>query len=199
MKQKNVPQKQLRIIGGKWRSRKISFLPLDEVRPTTDRTRETLFNWLQPYIENANCLDLFAGSGALSFEALSRGAKKVIAVDHSNKVIAKLKENAVILQATNLELYCFSIPENLDKIPNLDFDIIFLDPPFIKHLVKLCCEALEQLKFLKNRTLIYIEAESNLEIKENIPSSWEILKSSKTKQIGYYLIKKQMINTKLKK
>lgn len=180
---------QLRIIGGKWRSRKISFLPLPGLRPTTDRIRETLFNWLSPYINGANCLDLFSGSGALSFEALSRGAKSVTIVDKSPKVIAKLEENAKTLQAINAEFYCLTIPEELTKIPKQIFDIVFLDPPFQQNLIKICCEKLLELGLVNKNTLVYIESEKELDIKFVMLQNFTILQSKATKNIGYHLIK----------
>ena len=170
----------LRIIGGKWRSRKISFIPLKGVRPTTDAGRETLFNWLSPLIVGANCLDLFAGSGALGFEALSRGANKVVMVDASMRIISKLKENAESLQADNAEFYCAKIPERLSKIPEQSFDVVFLDPPFSKNLVKSTCQSLENSGLLAENAYIYIEAEKYLDIETVIPESWQILKHKKS-------------------
>ncbi len=108
----NNPNK-IRIIGGKWRGRKLKFVPITGLRPTPNRLRETLFNWLAPVIEGAICLDLFAGSGALGFEALSRGATHVVMVDKSPQVIRTLKENAKILGAENIEFICAEFSPNL--------------------------------------------------------------------------------------
>lgn len=188
MKQKLIPAKSLRIIAGKWRSRKINFTPAPTLRPTTDRIRETLFNWLQPYIHSAKCLDLFAGSGALSFEALSRGASFVVAIDNSIPVIAELKTNAKILQTDNLETHRLNIPAELNKIPHGNFDIIFLDPPFNTNAIKDCCSELEKTNLIKEGTLIYIEAENTLNIDLTIPQKWKILKKSETKKIVYCLV-----------
>lgn len=178
----------LRIIGGKWRSRRVSFVPLKGLRPTTDATRETLFNWLAPAISGASCLDLFAGSGALGFEALSRGAKHVVMVDSSVHVIAVLKKTAQLLNTKDVDFYSAKIPQNLSKIPPKPFGIIFLDPPFYLGLIKLTCEKLADSVYLARNTLIYIEAEKELDIKKVIPGSWQILRQKVAGQVGSYLL-----------
>jgi 16S rRNA (guanine966-N2)-methyltransferase len=176
---------QLRIIGGKWRSRKISFANLATIRPTQDAVRETLFNWLAPYIENAKCLDCFAGSGALGFEALSRGANFITMIDQERQVIKKLEENAKLLDTeNNIELICAKFPSDKIKIQNLD--IVFLDPPFNKNMVMPCCKWLEDNNCLKAGTLIYIEIESR-HAPLTLPENWQLLKNKKAGQASYYL------------
>lgn len=167
----------LRIIGGKWRSRKINFIPLKGVRPTTDLVRETVFNWLSPVIVGANCLDLFAGSGALGFEALSRGAKHVVLVDQSARNINQLKVSAELLQADNIDFYCAPIPGRLSKIPEQAFDIVFLDPPFNHNLIQPTCAKLLSDGYLSKDSYIYIEAEKELDVASLIPQSWQILRT----------------------
>lgn len=178
----------LRLIGGKWRSRKISFSTLPGVRPTTNVTRETLFNWLAPVITCAKCLDLFAGSGALGFEALSRGACHVVMVDTSMQVIKCLKANAERLSTNNVDFYCAEIPKNLDKIPPQPFEIVFLDPPFHHQLIQPTCERLQADGYLAKQALVYVEAEKNLVINEVIPKSWQILRHKTSGLVGYYLL-----------
>ena len=178
----------LRIIGGKWRSRKISFIPLKGVRPTTDATRETVFNWLSPIINETNCLDLFAGSGALGFEALSRGAKHVVMVDASTQIIATLKKNAQLLLAENIDFFCAKIPQGFNKIPKQSFDIVFIDPPFHHDLIKPTCEKLINSDLLAPSAIIYIEAEKELDIKTVIPEPWQILRQKISGQVGSYLL-----------
>jgi len=180
-------KQSLRIIGGKWRSRKIAFPDVTGLRPSTDRVRETVFNWLTTYLQGAVCLDLFAGSGALGFESLSRGAKLAVMIDKSPKVIAQLKETAKLLNASNAEIILLKIPEEINLLPNYKYDIIFLDPPFKQNLIKPCCEWIEFSSQSKENTLIYIEAEAELNITEIIPKSWQILHNKKTKQVGYHL------------
>ena len=180
---------QIRIIAGQWRSRKITFVPIKGLRPTTDACRETLFNWLAPYIQDANCLDLFAGSGCLGFEALSRGAKHVVMVDAATQVITMLQHNAQALACQNLDCYCAQIPKQLHKIPEQSFDIIFLDPPFHHNLIAPVCEKLANSNYLAQDALIYLEAEKNLLLSNIIPTSWHIIRQKITGQSGCYLIK----------
>ena len=118
---------QLRIIGGKWRGRKIKFPDIEGLRPTPDRVRETLFNWLSPVIIGAKCLDLFAGSGALGFEALSRGASKTVFVDSNNLVTQQLQYNQQLFQCSDIEIHKMSAEQYLQTTEK-SFDIIFLDP-----------------------------------------------------------------------
>jgi 16S rRNA (guanine966-N2)-methyltransferase len=181
-------QSTLRIIGGKWRSRKISFLSLKGVRPTTNVTRETLFNWLAPTIIDSCCLDLFAGSGALGFEALSRGAKHVVMVDISMKIIKKLEENAKLLPTTDVEFCCAQIPERLNRVPKQHFDIIFLDPPFYCGLIKPTCEKLLNGGYLVKDALVYMEFEKKLSIEGVIPDSWQILRQKASGMAKSYLL-----------
>ncbi|TPW17985.1 MAG: methyltransferase, partial [Halothiobacillaceae bacterium] len=118
----------LRIIGGTWRSRRLEFPTVEQLRPTPDRVRETLFNWLQHRIGGARCLDLFAGSGALGFEALSRGANEVVFVEIDPAAVQALRANAQRLQADNAQIIHEEALRYLAK-PADPFDIIFLDPP----------------------------------------------------------------------
>ena len=178
---------KIRIISGKWRGRKIEF-PSDVVRPTGDRIRETLFNWLQSDIYDATCLDLFAGSGAFSFESLSRGAKKVVAVDQSTEVINCLKNSAKRLLAENLKIINASTPsENLARqLSEINFDIIFIDPPFEKGLLKETVEwVIENISLNKN-ALIYVEAEKDLKI-DFMPENFELLKDKTAGKVRYLL------------
>src|SRR3990167_7089850 len=138
---------ELRIIGGQHRSRKIFFEEVVGLRPTHNRIRETAFNWLQNKIENADCLDVFAGSGAMGFEALSRGARHVSFCDISPNAIKNLKQNAMGLKIQNANFYqCDFMLEN--PVQNKQFDIVFLDPPFSKNLLLSVCELLEKRNLL---------------------------------------------------
>lgn len=186
---------KLRIIGGKWRGRKLDFADIPELRPTPDRIRETVFNWLMSDIRGTVCLDLFAGSGALGFEALSRGAAKMVMVDQSRLVISKLKEIASMFDvAAAIDFYCVAMPDNLGKLAGYKFDIVFLDPPFRQGLIASTCANLEKINCLADNALIYIEAESELVLAEIIPANWQILRNKKAGQIGYYLIKRAPID-----
>lgn len=177
----------LRIIGGKWRSRKINFIQKG-VRPTTDMARETLFNWLAPHILDANCLDLFSGSGSLGFEALSRGAKHVVMVDASAKCVGKLQENSELLQTDDAELICTKLPTGIARIPEQFFDIVFIDPPFYKNLLGPTCKELSLSNLLAPNAIIYAEAEKTVDIEEVKPKSWKILRKKIAGSVGNYLM-----------
>ena len=177
---------QIRIIGGKWRGRKICFPMLPEIRPTPDRVKETLFNWLAPHITGAYCLDLFTGSGALGFEALSRGANHVVMIDKSSVVIEHLRSIASILETNEITLYQGKAPDGVTLPPRI-FDIVFLDPPFQHNLVQPSCEWLEKQKLIDANSLIYIEVENN-KTPLILPEHFKILKQGKTSQVIYYLV-----------
>ncbi len=184
-----MKQGEVRIIGGTWRGRKLKFPAISDLRPTPDRIRETLFNWLAPTIQGAHCLDLFTGSGALGLEALSRGASYVLFVDQAPPIIHYLKQQLLRLQATHANVYSAKIP--FDKLPHKlivkPFDIIFLDPPFNRNLVKPTCNWLMQHALLANNATIYIEAESQLEPLP-VPTQWNLIKNKKSGQVGYHLL-----------
>lgn len=179
---------QLRIIGGKWRSRKLKFPDVADLRPTTDRIRETLFNWLMNDIASAECLDLFAGSGALGFEALSRGAKKVIFVDESKKAIDQLQENAKILQCEN-QIKIFQT--NAEKFLNQQtepFDIIFLDPPYKLNIISELCQLIIGKNLLKSGGFIYFEMDKNDFSNLKLPETLSIIKQSHAGQVMFSLV-----------
>ncbi|MBN2689451.1 MAG: 16S rRNA (guanine(966)-N(2))-methyltransferase RsmD [Gammaproteobacteria bacterium] len=179
-------QTTLRIIGGKWRGRRIKVANQGGLRPSTDFVRETLFNWLTPVVDGAVCLDLFAGSGALGFEALSRGAKKVVMLDRSRKVVEMLKSNAESLKIDNAEIFCRTFSSNLKLPTENKFNLVFLDPPFRKNMITDACFWLEENNLLQNRSYIYLEAESEL-LSPNIPDNWECVRSKIAGQVAYSL------------
>lgn len=184
-----MPQGEIRIIGGHWRGRKIKVPDVPDLRPTPDRVRETLFNWLSPLIHGATCLDPFAGSGALGFEALSRGALHVTMVDHSAEVVKLLTDELQAFKATNADIYRAAVPQQL-KAPAKLFDVVFLDPPFQENLLFPTCFYLEENNFLANNAYIYIEAKEPVQ-QSDLPPHWEILKSKKAGQVAYHLVRRQ--------
>jgi 16S rRNA (guanine966-N2)-methyltransferase len=175
----------VRIIAGKWRGRKILF---DEcngiVRPTPDRVRETLFNWLSSYIVDAHCLDLYAGSGILSFEALSRNASNVVTVEQHPIVIQNIRTTAKLLQA-ELTLIHANVEHWLARIGQ-PYDIIFLDPPYSEQKLLHCFALLAQKQWTKPGSLIYYENNAAINT-ELLPDGWNVLKAKKAGQIYYYL------------
>jgi 16S rRNA (guanine966-N2)-methyltransferase len=176
---------QIRIIGGQWRGRKLKVPDLPDLRPTPDRVRETVFNWLAPVIPGACCLDVFAGSGAFGFESLSRGAAFAVLVDQSKEVVALLKEQLNVFKATNAEVYRATVPEQLKK-PEKPFDIVFLDPPYQSDLLLACCFYLEEHLFLAEEAYIYLESKTSL-CENDLPSNWTLLKNKKAGQVSYHL------------
>ena len=176
----------LRIIAGKWRGRKVQFPDSEGLRPTSDRIRETLFNWLAPVINDASCLDLFSGSGALSFEALSRGASRVTMIDANARVSNQLRQNLRLLKCDNANLLSTNAVSWLKKPTTTGaFNIVFLDPPFKQGLVAPSCELLDSQGLVEEGSYIYIETEADLELQ--IPSSWHINRKKKAGQVAYYL------------
>lgn len=183
------PDSELRIIGGEWRSRKLSFPEAEGLRPTPDRVRETLFNWLQAVTPAARCLDLFSGSGALSFEALSRGAAQATLIDASPQVVRSLKSNLQMLKAQNAEVHEADALSWLERQPadlSQRFDLIFLDPPFRKGLLKPIAELLESRNLLADDAYIYVETERELGTPE-VPSNWRLHREKEAGQVSYRL------------
>lgn len=181
------PANQLRIIAGKWRGRKLVFPNIDGLRPTPDRIRETVFNWLMPYLDGANCLDAFAGSGALGFEALSRGAKAVTMLDNNNKVIQQLGESAKQLNAEEITLINSAVSTDTCQLALAPFDIVFLDPPYRKNLVPSALRWLMANNYVRSGSVIYVEMESPLE-QLDLPDQWSLLRSKHTATIYYGLL-----------
>ncbi|MGB5275729.1 MAG: 16S rRNA (guanine(966)-N(2))-methyltransferase RsmD [Gammaproteobacteria bacterium] len=176
---------QLRIIAGKWRSRKLVFPHQESLRPTPDRVRETLFNWLQAEIADSICLDLFAGSGALGFEAASRGARKVVMVEKNRQASSLLNQNRAMLEADNIELVTADALEWLNSNQQV-YDIVFLDPPYRAALLGRCCEILENGNNLAENAKIYIEQALGDEA-INIPAGWRCVRSGSAGQVSYKL------------
>ncbi|GAA6134569.1 16S rRNA (guanine(966)-N(2))-methyltransferase [Oceaniserpentilla sp. 4NH20-0058] len=172
---------RLRIIGGQWRSRQLPFPDVEGLRPTTDRVRETLFNWLQPYLPGANVLDVFAGSGALGLEALSREAGQVTLIEKNQKATKQLQDNIRTLNAQNSSIH---MGDALQILPTLAkaFDVIFLDPPFGKGLLPNCINTIEQHNLISPNGWIYIESEQAL-TELDIPKHWRLHREKKAGQV----------------
>ena len=176
---------RLRIIAGKWRSRRLEFPDQPDLRPTPDRVRETVFNWLQADVPGSRCLDLFAGSGALGFEAASRGAARVVMIENNRDAAAALSGNIRLLDAANIELVVSDAMRWLEQNTH-EFDIVFLDPPYRAGALAQCCEMLEHGQSLSKNAKIYIEhAVTDSEV--IIPDVWQCLKAKSAGQVAYKL------------
>ncbi|WP_095156353.1 16S rRNA (guanine(966)-N(2))-methyltransferase RsmD [Pseudomonas sp. Irchel 3E13] len=177
---------QLRIIAGEWRSRRLSFPSAPGLRPTPDRVRETVFNWLAPYIAGAKVLDAFTGSGALYLEALSRGAGDSVALDSNPAAIANLRQNLELLRCPRGQVIQSDAQRYLQGEPKLAFDVVFLDPPFHQDLLTTTCALLEERNWLAERAWIYTESE-NRPSTLNLPGNWRLHREQKAGQVHYAL------------
>lgn len=175
----------VRIISGQWRGRKLPVHDVEGLRPTTDRVKETLFNWLAQDIYQAKCLDLFAGSGSLSFEALSRGAESLTMIELDPKAAAQLKQNLTAIGATNATLHNTNSVNFLNQV-GTPHDLVFIDPPFRKDLIQQVITALEANHWLSPNALIYIEAEKELG-SIDVPPSWHLYREKTAGQVCYRL------------
>lgn len=182
----NSARNRVRIIGGEWRSRVLQFPDAPSLRPTPDRVRETLFNWLQLRIHGARCLDLFAGSGALGFEALSRGAASVTALETASTAAASLRHNATLLGTDRLQLIQQDALRWLDTPATQQFDIVFIDPPFADNAHARCCALLQQHGWLAAGALVYLESGSSL-LTLALPPSWQLTRHKQAGDVHYGL------------
>ncbi|STX29839.1 methyltransferase [Legionella beliardensis] len=176
----------IRIIGGKYRSKKLYFPDLTGLRPTPDRVRETLFNWLMHDIHNAHCLDAFAGSGALGFEAFSRGAAAVTLIESSPVAFASLQKNSLSFNSSILKVINLDARKFL-KTMKEPVDIIFLDPPFASNCLLECLDIIIQGQSLRPGGLVYVESAQKMMLDQLL---WSERKSRKAGQVYYALYEK---------
>ena len=194
--QRGAQARVLRIIGGSWRGRKLRFPPSPEIRPTPDRVRETLFNWLGPYLSGARCLDLFAGSGALGLESLSRGAAQVTFVERDPAAARELKARLTEWGATGARveqseaLRFLGIARGPEIGP---FNIVFLDPPFDSDLLAQTADLLEKGSLLAPVALIYVECAARKGLPP-LPRNWSATKAKQAGEVGYYLLTRSQGN-----
>jgi len=182
----------LRIIGGQWRGRKFNFPAVEHLRPTPDRVRETLFNWLMPIIKGATCLDLFCGSGALGLESLSRGASQVTFVDKNKQVIDILKETCVQVKTSQAEFYLGDVQSYLNTLAepkhSETIDLAFIDPPYDLKLQAQLAHLLESTGCLKSSAWIYIEHDGQLD-EQTLPVGWNKHREKVAGAVHYALYK----------
>ena len=176
----------VRIIGGAWRGRRVHFPDMPALRPTPDRVRETLFNWLQHSLAGTRCLDLFAGSGALGLEALSRGAAEVVFVEQFPAAARTLQEQLVRLGGEGKGRVMEMGAARFLRTPAKPFDIVFLDPPFGKNALAEYVPMLDSGHWLTPSGLVYLENERNAGLPP-LPAHWELLKSKSAGEVGYHL------------
>lgn len=179
------PQGRFRIIGGEWRGRRLPVPSGTDVRPTPDRVRETLFNWLAPVIQGARCLDLYAGSGALGLEALSRGASVTVFVDRAPGVLQEISASLETLKSSRGETVCRDAMKYLDG-PAAPFDVVFLDPPYREGLVAPAMTRLVERGWLAPGASVYLEHEADIELPP-LPDGWQFFRSAAAGRVRYHL------------
>jgi 16S rRNA (guanine966-N2)-methyltransferase len=183
---RNELPNRVRVIGGQWRGRLLAVPPLPAVRPSPDRVRETLFNWLQTAIPGARCLDLFAGTGVLGIEALSRGAAEVAFVDREPQIGRHLRSTLETLRASNASVHVMDASEFLRGAPR-PFDVVFLDPPFASDLLLGIFERLTQ-GWLASEAFLYVECPADKGLPA-LPAGWQVHRTKRAGQVGYHLLR----------
>jgi 16S rRNA (guanine966-N2)-methyltransferase len=179
---------KVRIIGGAWRRRTLTFEQALGVRPTPDRVRETVFNWLAPVLPGARCLDAFAGSGALGFEAASRGARAVDMLDVRPAVVERLREEAARLGGDAIHVACADALGWLarDGREREPYDVVFLDPPYDLDVLGRCAALLEANRWLAPGALVYLEAGPRRP-PPSLPEGWTLAREKQAGRVRYYL------------
>lgn len=177
---------QLRIIAGQWRSRRFAFPDGPGLRPTPDRVRETLFNWLAPHVEGARVLDCFAGSGAMLLESLSRGATDALGLDLNPQSVAALRGHLATLRCDSGQVQQVDALRYLESQAPTPFDLVFLDPPFHQNLLAPACSLLEQRGWLAPRAWIYCESEAAPSTL-GLPGNWRLHREKQAGQVHYSL------------
>jgi len=189
-KQKKTGKSQpgrLRIVAGNWRSRLLDVADVPGLRPTSQRIRETLFNWLATRLPGTRCLDLFAGTGALGLEALSRGAREVVFIERAALAVATLQKNAAALEAVGATVLQMDAAAYLNRNHEAGFDIVFLDPPFGDDRLEELCRLLEQQHVLAPDALVYLEQDKSKPEVE-LPQGWRTLKNKTAGNVRYMLV-----------
>jgi len=180
---------QVRVIGGQWRGRRIEFPASEALRPTPDRVRETLFNWLQTDVVGSRCLDLFAGSGALGIEALSRGAAEVVLVENDATAARRIETSLERFQTDSgrvVQSDAFRFLEGSVQ----PFDIVFLDPPYASRALASLCAKLDEAGWVRAGGLVYLEDAASAGPPE-LPPGWTLLRSKRAGDVGYHLARRE--------
>ncbi len=186
-KSDNSQSGRLRIVAGNWRSRLLDIADVQGLRPTSERIRETLFNWLTSRIHGAHCLDLFAGTGALGLEALSRGARSAVFVEQSSKAVTALYENIKTLAADGAVVLHMDARDYLRRDNPESFDLVFLDPPFAADLLDELCKLLAERKLLANDAYVYLEQDRSTP-EPDLPAGWRVIKNKTAGNVRYMLV-----------
>lgn len=178
---------KVRITSGEWKNRNLEVPDIDGLRPTSERVRETLFNWLMPSIHKSVCLDLFAGSGSLGFEALSRGAKHCTFVEKSKLAFSQIKTTRTSLNAVNSEVHNCDAIDFLSSVHNHNFNLVFLDPPFSDDYLISSIESIHEYQLVSSGGYIYIEINKNNDLSD-LPDNWSVIRKKIYGNVCFILI-----------
>jgi 16S rRNA (guanine966-N2)-methyltransferase len=184
----NLRPGRLRIVAGKWRSRLLPIADQKGLRPTASRVRETLFNWLSMDIHGSHCLDLFAGTGALAFEALSRGAATATMIENSAEAVDLLRSSAGLLDAVDARIDRADALSFLGRPGDKRYDIVFLDPPFADDLVEECCQLLHSNGWLAENAAVYIEQDKSRPLPP-LPLGWQVKKDKIAGHVRFVFVR----------
>ena len=187
---KSGKNNSVRIIGGDWRGRRLPVADVPGLRPSGDRCRETLFNWLQPWVLAADCADLFAGTGALGFEAASRGAASVLMVEKHHRAQEVLSQSIELLQAVQVNLQRGGAMSTIEGIKPDSFDIVFVDPPFDSNLAGLVLERLDKIGCVRRGGFVYVESPAKSTISP--PEDWRVWRDQQLGDVRMQLFRRQI-------
>jgi 16S rRNA (guanine966-N2)-methyltransferase len=189
---KSGKNNSVRIIGGNWRGRRLTVADVPGLRPSGDRCRETLFNWLQPWIPAADCADLFAGTGVLGFEAASRGAASVLMIEKHPQAQEVLRQSIEQLQAVQVNLQSGGAMSMIDEFKPECFDIVFVDPPFDSNLAGLVLERLDKTACVRRGGFVYVESPANKPVAP--PPGWRVWRDQQLGEVRMQLFRRQTLD-----
>jgi 16S rRNA (guanine966-N2)-methyltransferase len=189
---KSGKNNRVRIIGGDWRGRRLEVADVPGLRPTGDRARETLFNWLQPWVAAAECADLFAGTGALGCEAASRGAMSVLMIEKNSKAQAVLRQSIEQLQAEQVKLHAGGAMSLIEEFKPDSFDLVFVDPPFDSNLGGLVLERLDKSGCVRRGGFVYVESPASTILPA--PEGWSVWRDQQLGEVRMQLFRRQTQN-----
>ena len=182
----------VRIISGNWRGRRLQVADVPGLRPTGDRCRETLFNWLQPWVAGADCADLFAGTGALGFEAASRGAASVLMIEKHPLAQQTLRNSIEQLQAEQVNLQAGGAMTLIEDLRPDSFDLVFVDPPFDSNLGGLVFERLDKIGCVRREGFIYIESPASAAKEILVPEGWSVWRDQQLGEVRMQLFRRRV-------
>ncbi len=186
---KSGKNNSVRIIGGDWRGRRLPVADVPGLRPSGDRCRETLFNWLQPWIVASDCADLFAGTGALGFEAASRGAASVLMIEKNLRAQEVLRQDIEQLQAVQVKLHSGGAMSMIEDFKPDSFDIVFVDPPFDSNLTGLVLERLDKIACVRRGGFIYVESPVMKPVSP--PGDWRVWRDQQLGEVRMQLFRRE--------